>query len=146
MYGRVYASILQKACSNRLRVYSTVQFQVILLCFSTSIKIQHHFSCSLFPPSLFQAAHHCRLSSWRPSGSSHRCCAGEESGSWFQSGRHYATRQDLDFQQGQVQINSILRSSEQVMDLSEPLFQLTVTKLLFNCKTYSNRSSSSNRG
>ncbi|XP_013867799.1 pyruvate dehydrogenase [acetyl-transferring]-phosphatase 2, mitochondrial [Austrofundulus limnaeus] len=91
MYGRVYASLLQKACSYRLLVFSTVPFQ---------------------------ATHHCHLSSWSPS-SNHRCCAGEGSGSWFQSGRRYSTRQDLDFQQGQMQINGILRSNEQTVNVPE---------------------------
>ncbi|XP_017261080.1 pyruvate dehydrogenase [acetyl-transferring]-phosphatase 2, mitochondrial [Kryptolebias marmoratus] len=104
MYGRVYASILQKASSYRLVVYSAVPLQ---------------------------AVHHCSLSSWITSGSHHRChrcstcgshhrcCTGEESGFWFQGGRHFSTRQDLDFQQGQVQINSILRSNEQTVNVPE---------------------------
>ncbi|XP_037538772.1 pyruvate dehydrogenase [acetyl-transferring]-phosphatase 2, mitochondrial [Nematolebias whitei] len=92
MYGRVYASILQKASSYRQIVYSTAPFQ---------------------------AAYHCYFSSRSASGSYHRCSSGDESGFWSQSGRHFSARQDLDFQQSQVQINSILRSNEQTVNVPE---------------------------
>lgn len=39
----------------------------------------------------------------------------EKSRKWSEGQRHFSTHQDLDFQLSWVQINSILRSSEQVM-------------------------------
>lgn len=96
MYGRVYASILQRA-ANSLTLYSGAQFQhahAIAICCS-----QSHLP-------------HCHFSSWFPSN-------GDESGNWSKSQRHLSTRQDLDFQQSRVQINSILRSNEQSVSVPE---------------------------
>uniref|UniRef100_A0A1A7WSE1 Putative pyruvate dehydrogenase phosphatase isoenzyme 2 n=3 Tax=Iconisemion striatum TaxID=60296 RepID=A0A1A7WSE1_9TELE len=90
MYGRVCANFLQTASSYRLTVYFTS----------------------------FQAAHCCHFSSWS-SGSHQRCLTGEESGIWSKSGRHFSTRQDLDFHQSLMQINSILRSNEQTVNVPE---------------------------
>lgn len=121
MYGRVYARILQKASSYRLTVYSTAPLQVSnqTSLFFTLVTSCKHLNCSLFPYSPFQAAYHCYFSSRSASGSHHRCSSGEESGFRSQSGRHFSARQDLDFQQSHVQINSLLRSNEQVSDSTE---------------------------
>ncbi|XP_005939321.1 pyruvate dehydrogenase [acetyl-transferring]-phosphatase 2, mitochondrial [Haplochromis burtoni] len=96
MYGRVYASILQRA-SNSLTLYSGAQFQnahAVAICCS-----QSHLP-------------HCYFSSWGPSN-------GDESGNLSKSQRHLSTHQDLDFQQSRVQINSILRSNEQSVSVPE---------------------------
>ncbi|XP_028287844.1 pyruvate dehydrogenase [acetyl-transferring]-phosphatase 2, mitochondrial [Parambassis ranga] len=105
MYGRVYASILQKASSYTLSLHSTASLQYAhLVAFGSS---QPH------------PAHHCHFSSWGTSRSDLRCSAGEESGNWSQSGRNLSTREDLDFQLSQIQINSILRSNEQSVNVPE---------------------------
>ncbi|KAI3371401.1 hypothetical protein L3Q82_023994, partial [Scortum barcoo] len=62
---------------------------------------------------------HCHFSSWGTSRSDLRSFSSEESGNWPQSGRYLSTRQDLDFQLSQVQINSILRSHEQTVTVPE---------------------------
>ncbi|PWA14305.1 hypothetical protein CCH79_00012304 [Gambusia affinis] len=92
MYGRVYSRILHRASSYRLKVYRKVQFQI---------------------------AHNCPFSSWSPSRSDQSFCTSEESGVWTRSCCHFSTREDLDFQQSQVQINSILRSNEQTVNVPE---------------------------
>ncbi|XP_036006475.1 pyruvate dehydrogenase [acetyl-transferring]-phosphatase 2, mitochondrial [Fundulus heteroclitus] len=92
MYGRVCSRILQRASSYRLTVHPTVPVQ---------------------------AAHNCPFSSWRPSGLDQRFHAGEESGIWTRSCCRFSTHQDLDFQQSQVQINSLLRTNEQTVNVPE---------------------------
>ncbi|XP_072241784.1 pyruvate dehydrogenase [acetyl-transferring]-phosphatase 2, mitochondrial [Leuresthes tenuis] len=92
MYGRVYASVLQRASSYTLTLCSTVQFQT---------------------------AHRCHFSSWGTSGSDRWCCTGQGFVNWSQSGRPFSTHQDLDFQLSRVQINNILRSNEQTVDVPE---------------------------
>lgn len=92
MYGRVYTSILQRASSHVLTLSSTVPLQ---------------------------AAHHCHFSFWGTSGSDRWCSSGEESVKGSQSGRHFSTHQDPAFQQNRVQVNSILRSNEQTINVPE---------------------------
>ncbi|XP_071357350.1 pyruvate dehydrogenase [acetyl-transferring]-phosphatase 2, mitochondrial isoform X2 [Trachinotus anak] len=94
MSGRVYASILQRASSYTLTLSSSTPFQP-------------------------RPAHISHFSSWGIFRPDHLCSSGEESGNWSQRGRHLSTRQDLDFQLGRVQINSILRSNEQIVSVPE---------------------------
>ncbi|XP_070686270.1 pyruvate dehydrogenase [acetyl-transferring]-phosphatase 2, mitochondrial isoform X2 [Pempheris klunzingeri] len=94
MSGRVYASILHRASSYSLALSSTATFQP-------------------------RPAHLCHFSSWGTSRSDQLCFTGEESGNCSPSGRQLSTRQDLDFQLSQVQINSILRSNEQTVSVPE---------------------------
>lgn len=105
MYGRVYASILQRASSYTLTLYS-----------SAPVQYAHLLALPFSQP---QPAHRCHCSSWSPFRSDQLCCTGEESGNWSQSGRHLSTRQDLDFQLSRVQINSILRTNEQTVSVPE---------------------------
>ncbi|KAK5928144.1 hypothetical protein CgunFtcFv8_013230 [Champsocephalus gunnari] len=93
MSGRVCASIVQRASSYTLTLSSTAQFQP-------------------------RAANICHFSSWMNSRV-RSDISGEDSGSWSLSGRHLSTRQDLNFQLNQVQINSILRSNEQTISVAE---------------------------
>lgn len=141
MSGRVYASILQRASSYILTLPFTAPFQVCILfdvlffCFFILIGDHILMLSSLFfflfkqythlvaiPSSRAQPAHHCHFSSWGTSRSGQLCFRGEESGVRSQSGRHLSTHQDLDFQLSQVQINSILRSNEQVIDMKVSIF------------------------
>ncbi|XP_015237366.1 PREDICTED: pyruvate dehydrogenase [acetyl-transferring]-phosphatase 2, mitochondrial [Cyprinodon variegatus] len=92
MYGRVCSSIVQRASSCRLIIFHTVPFQ---------------------------AVHNCPFSSWNLSGVDLKFCTIKGSVLWTQSCRHFSTRQDLDFQQSQMQINSILRSNEQTVNVPE---------------------------
>ncbi|XP_018519416.1 pyruvate dehydrogenase [acetyl-transferring]-phosphatase 2, mitochondrial [Lates calcarifer] len=94
MSGRVYASILQRASSYAHTLSSTISFQP-------------------------RPAHICHFSSWGTIRSDHLNFTGEGSGNWSQRGQHYSTRQDLDLQLSRVQINSILRSYEQIVSVPE---------------------------
>lgn len=132
------ASILQRASSYTSTLSCTAPFQVCTLIYfllnyqififsfiygisyvviTMYLFIQYtHFVG--FPSSQPRAAHQCHFSSWgNVTSRSVLCFTGEESGSWSQSGRHLSTHQDLDFQLSRVQINSILRSNEQVMNV-----------------------------
>ncbi|XP_073327392.1 pyruvate dehydrogenase [acetyl-transferring]-phosphatase 2, mitochondrial isoform X1 [Pagrus major] len=105
MSGRVCASILQRASAYTLTLSSAASFQCAQLLSITS--------------SQPRPAHHCHFSSWGTSRKHQLCSNGEESGNGSQSGRQLSTRQDLDFQLNQVQINSVLRSNEQTVSLPE---------------------------
>ncbi|XP_028305197.1 pyruvate dehydrogenase [acetyl-transferring]-phosphatase 2, mitochondrial [Gouania willdenowi] len=98
MYGRVYATILQKA-SGTLTLNVAASSQHLLLAF----------------PSHPQS----HLSSWVKSKSIPGICSDEKSENCSKSWRHCSTRQDLDFQLSRVQINNILRSSEQTVSVPE---------------------------
>ncbi|XP_029378288.1 pyruvate dehydrogenase [acetyl-transferring]-phosphatase 2, mitochondrial [Echeneis naucrates] len=93
MSGRLYASILQRASSYTVSLSSITPFQP-------------------------RPAHVRHLSSWG-TFRSELLGSSDESGSCSQSGRLLSTRQDLDFQLSQVQINSILRSNEQSVSVPE---------------------------
>uniref|UniRef100_A0A3B4UQJ4 Putative pyruvate dehydrogenase phosphatase isoenzyme 2 n=1 Tax=Seriola dumerili TaxID=41447 RepID=A0A3B4UQJ4_SERDU len=105
MSGRVYASILQRASSYTLTLSSSTPFQYAHLV--------------VFPSSQPRPANICHFSSWGTFRSDHLCSRSDESGNWSQRGRHLSTRQDLDFQLSRVQINSILRSNEQIVSVPE---------------------------
>ncbi|XP_022069402.1 pyruvate dehydrogenase [acetyl-transferring]-phosphatase 2, mitochondrial [Acanthochromis polyacanthus] len=105
MYGRVYASILQRASSYTLTLYSAAPVQYAHLV--------------ALPSSQPHPANQCHCSSWSPFRSDQLCWIGEESGNWSRSGRHLSTRQDLDLQLSRVQINSILRTNEQTVSVPE---------------------------
>ncbi|XP_008294712.1 pyruvate dehydrogenase [acetyl-transferring]-phosphatase 2, mitochondrial [Stegastes partitus] len=105
MYGRVYASILQRASSYTLAFYSAAPFQYAPLL--------------ALPSSQPQPVHRCHCSSWSLFRSDQLCCTGEEAGNWSPRGRYLSTRQDLDFQLSRVQINSILRTNEQTVNVPE---------------------------
>ncbi|KAM9753498.1 pyruvate dehydrogenase [acetyl-transferring]-phosphatase 2, mitochondrial [Menidia menidia] len=92
MYGRVYASTLQRASSYMLTCSSTVPFQT---------------------------AHRCRLSSRGSSSPERNGCSAVDSVRGSLSVRQFTTHQDLDFQQSRMQINSTLRSNEQTVDVPE---------------------------
>ncbi|XP_039989767.1 pyruvate dehydrogenase [acetyl-transferring]-phosphatase 2, mitochondrial isoform X2 [Xiphias gladius] len=94
MSGRVYASILQRASRYTLTFSSSAPFQP-------------------------RPAHLCQFSSWGTFRSDYLCFSGEESGNGSLKGRHLSTRQDLYFQLSRVQINSILRSNEQIVRVPE---------------------------
>ncbi|XP_069567264.1 pyruvate dehydrogenase [acetyl-transferring]-phosphatase 2, mitochondrial isoform X1 [Brachyistius frenatus] len=107
MYGRVCAGILQRASSHSL--YSGVPLKV---------RVPHAYLVA-FTFSQPRPAHRCHSSSWGASRSDQWRCAGEESVNWCRGGRRLSTHQDLEFQLSRVQINSILRSSEQTVSLPE---------------------------
>lgn len=102
MSGRVYASIFQRASSYTLTLPSTSPLQYARLI--------------AIPSRQPRPAH---FSSWNTFRVDQLCSSIEESGNWFQRRRHLSTRQDLDFQLNQVQINSILRSNEQTVIVPE---------------------------
>uniref|UniRef100_A0A3Q3W9S4 PPM-type phosphatase domain-containing protein n=1 Tax=Mola mola TaxID=94237 RepID=A0A3Q3W9S4_MOLML len=64
-------------------------------------------------------AHHCQFSSWGISRFDQLSSRFDRCGIRPQSGRQLTTRQDLDFQLSQVQINSILRLNEQTRSVPE---------------------------
>nr|XP_019935035.1 PREDICTED: pyruvate dehydrogenase [acetyl-transferring]-phosphatase 2, mitochondrial-like [Paralichthys olivaceus]XP_019935037.1 PREDICTED: pyruvate dehydrogenase [acetyl-transferring]-phosphatase 2, mitochondrial-like [Paralichthys olivaceus]XP_019935038.1 PREDICTED: pyruvate dehydrogenase [acetyl-transferring]-phosphatase 2, mitochondrial-like [Paralichthys olivaceus] len=99
MSGRVYASILQRASSYTLSSVSPVQ---------------HVHLVALPSP-----VHLCPSSSWTTFRSVHLRSSGEGSASWSQRGQSFSTNQDLDFQLNRVQINNILRSNEQIVNVPE---------------------------
>ncbi|XP_071370150.1 pyruvate dehydrogenase [acetyl-transferring]-phosphatase 2, mitochondrial [Centroberyx affinis] len=105
MSGRVCASILHRASSYTLTLSSTVSSQYAHLVAS--------------PYSQRGPTHHSHFSSWGSSRSDQWCCSGDESGPGSQGGRYLSTRQDIDFQLSRVQINSILRTNEQVVSVPE---------------------------
>uniref|UniRef100_A0A1A8BHL2 Putative pyruvate dehydrogenase phosphatase isoenzyme 2 n=2 Tax=Nothobranchius kadleci TaxID=1051664 RepID=A0A1A8BHL2_NOTKA len=75
--------------------------------------------CGRVCASLLQRASSYRLTVYSSLKAAYRCLTGEESGIWSKSGRHCSTRQDLDFHQSLMQINSILRSYEQTVSVPE---------------------------
>ncbi|XP_047451654.1 pyruvate dehydrogenase [acetyl-transferring]-phosphatase 2, mitochondrial [Mugil cephalus] len=99
MYGRVYASVLQRASNYPLTLYSAAPFQFAHLVAFPSSQTNHFSSLA--------------------TSKSDQCYSGGESGYWCQRGRHFSTRQDLDFTLSKVQINSILRSNEQTVRVPE---------------------------
>ncbi|XP_051239393.1 pyruvate dehydrogenase [acetyl-transferring]-phosphatase 2, mitochondrial [Dicentrarchus labrax] len=105
MSGRVWASILQRVSSYTFTFHSTAPLQ-----FGNLVAI---------PSPHPRLSHHRHISSWGTSRSDKLSSSGEESGNRSQSERHLSTRQDLDFQLSQVQINSILRSNEQIVSVPE---------------------------
>ncbi|XP_067356202.1 pyruvate dehydrogenase [acetyl-transferring]-phosphatase 2, mitochondrial isoform X2 [Channa argus] len=94
MSGRVYASIFQRASSYKLTIFPTASYQ-------------------------FQPTHHCHLSSWSNFRSHLLRQSCEDSEKWSQSQRHFSAHQDIDFQLSWVQVNSILRSYEQTVNVPE---------------------------
>ncbi|CAN9499230.1 unnamed protein product [Ophioblennius macclurei] len=104
MYGRVYATILQRASSHTLPLYAaaTSQYAHVIAFPGQSLPAQQgHFS------------------SWGASRLHQGSCSGGEQENCLQSGRNFSTRQDLCIQLSQVQINSILRTNEQTVSLPE---------------------------
>ncbi|XP_024138046.1 pyruvate dehydrogenase [acetyl-transferring]-phosphatase 2, mitochondrial [Oryzias melastigma] len=92
MYSRVYAGVVKRASSYTLTLHSTVPLK---------------------------RPHHCHFSWWGSSACDRLCNTYEESRKWCLHGKYLSTRQDLDFQQSRVQINSILRTNEQSVNLPE---------------------------
>ncbi|XP_034443096.1 pyruvate dehydrogenase [acetyl-transferring]-phosphatase 2, mitochondrial [Hippoglossus hippoglossus] len=103
MSGRVYASILQRASSYTLSSTSPLQ----------------HVHLVALPSSQPPPATRCPFPSWTTFRSVHLRSSGEGSASWSQRGRRFSTNQDLDFQLNRLQVNNILRSNEQIVNLPE---------------------------
>ncbi|KAM9854686.1 pyruvate dehydrogenase [acetyl-transferring]-phosphatase 2, mitochondrial [Aulostomus maculatus] len=101
MPGRVYASILQRASSYTLSSCAPLQY----------------FHLLAVPPSQLRPVQARRLSSGGTYKPDQWLCRRQGSGA--QGERHLSTRQDLDFHLNQVQINSILRSNEQTVNVPE---------------------------
>lgn len=104
MSGRVCASILQRASSYTLPPSSSVLERVHLVAVPSSQPPR--------PASLRRLSSTCRPDQLRSSGD-------EASRSWSRRGRHFSTSEDLDFQLNLMQINSILRSNEQIVSVPE---------------------------
>ncbi|KAM9377714.1 pyruvate dehydrogenase [acetyl-transferring]-phosphatase 2, mitochondrial [Pholidichthys leucotaenia] len=98
MYGRVYTTVIQRASSYLVAIYSTAHLQRTHL-------VGH-------PISPLPLVSHCRFSSSEVS-------SGDESRNWSQSERQFSTHQDLDFHLNRVQVNNMLRANEQTVCVSE---------------------------
>ncbi|KAK2842174.1 hypothetical protein Q5P01_012374 [Channa striata] len=94
MSGRVYASIFQRASNYTPTFFSTASSQS-------------------------RPTHHGHLSSWSNCRSDLLQHSGEDSEKWSNSQRCFSARQDLHFQPSWVQVNSILRSHEQTVNVPE---------------------------
>ncbi|XP_058502573.1 pyruvate dehydrogenase [acetyl-transferring]-phosphatase 2, mitochondrial isoform X1 [Solea solea] len=103
MPGRVYASVLQRASSYTLPPTSTPCQYAVLSAFYCP-KPRRAFPC--------------HSSSWNTFRSQHLHNSGEP-GRWSQRKQHFSTHQDLAFHLNRVQVNSILRSNEQVVSVPE---------------------------
>ncbi|KAM3610045.1 uncharacterized protein V6R79_024375 [Siganus canaliculatus] len=105
MSRRVYASILQRASSYTLTLSSVAPSQ-----YGHPLAI---------PSSQPRPSQHCHFSSWGTFRSDQLCSTGKETGHGSLCRPQFSTHQDIDFQLSQVQINSILRSNEQTVNVPE---------------------------
>ncbi|XP_020787821.1 pyruvate dehydrogenase [acetyl-transferring]-phosphatase 2, mitochondrial isoform X1 [Boleophthalmus pectinirostris] len=104
MSGRVCASILQRAYCSRISSAPASSQCLQLAEFSSKHTTRH--------------SQRCHFSSWI-NEIDQTSCTREKSQSTPQRSRSFSTRQDLDFQLSQVQINSLLRSNEQSVSVPE---------------------------
>ncbi|XP_056138675.1 pyruvate dehydrogenase [acetyl-transferring]-phosphatase 2, mitochondrial [Lampris incognitus] len=85
---------------------------------SASVLLQYA-RCGALPPSQRRLTQHARFSSRTGYSPEQQCCGGGRCRSPSQVRRYRSARQDLHFQLNQVQINSVLRASEQLVSVPE---------------------------